>query len=59
VRKINEGDRKPGKSWLMVKDADGNLMQVFGPTPKTGWQGSDPLSLICETFGRGFEKMAD
>ncbi len=33
VRDINESDRKPGQSWLMVKDPDGNLIQVFGPTP--------------------------
>lgn len=35
VREINESDRKPGKSWFMVKDPDGNLVQVFGPTPQT------------------------
>lgn len=35
VREINESDRKPGKSWFMVKDPDGNLVQVFGPTPNT------------------------
>jgi catechol 2,3-dioxygenase-like lactoylglutathione lyase family enzyme len=35
VREINESDRKPGKSWFMVKDPDGNLVQVFGPTPIT------------------------
>jgi len=33
VREINESDRKPGQSWFMVKDPDGNLIQVFGPTP--------------------------
>jgi len=33
VRDINESDRKPGQSWFMVKDPDGNLIQVFGPTP--------------------------
>ena len=33
VRDINENDLKPGQSWLMVKDPDGNLIQVFGPTP--------------------------
>jgi len=33
VREINESDRKPGFSWLMVSDPDGNLVQVFGPTP--------------------------
>ena len=32
VRNINESDRKPGQSWLMVADPDGNLIQVFGPT---------------------------
>jgi len=35
VREINESDRKPGQSWFMVKDPDGNLIQVFGPTPTT------------------------
>lgn len=35
VRDINESDRKPGQSWFMVKDPDGNLIQVFGPTPQT------------------------
>lgn len=33
VREINESDRKPGQSWFMVKDPDGNLIQIFGPTP--------------------------
>lgn len=33
VRKINESDRKPDQSWFMVADPDGNLIQVFGPTP--------------------------
>jgi predicted enzyme related to lactoylglutathione lyase len=33
VREINESDRKPGQSWFMVSDPDGNLVQVFGPTP--------------------------
>ena len=33
VRDINESDRKPGQSWFMVKDPDGNLIQVFGPSP--------------------------
>ena len=33
VREINESDRKPAQSWFMVKDPDGNLIQVFGPTP--------------------------
>jgi hypothetical protein len=33
VRQINESDRKPGNSWFMVSDPDGNLVQVFGPTP--------------------------
>ena len=33
VREINESDRKPGQSWFMVADPDGNLIQVFGPTP--------------------------
>ena len=33
VREINESDRKPGQSWFMVKDPDGNLIQVFGPSP--------------------------
>ena len=35
VREMNESDRKPGQSWFMVKDPDGNLIQVFGPTPTT------------------------
>jgi len=34
VREINESDRKPGQSWFMVKDPDGNMIQVFGPTPR-------------------------
>jgi hypothetical protein len=34
VREINESDRKPDQSWFMVKDPDGNLIQIFGPTPK-------------------------
>ena len=33
VREINESDRKPGYSWFMVSDPDGNLVQVFGTTP--------------------------
>ncbi len=33
VRDIKESDRKPGQSSLIVKDPDGNLIQVFGPTP--------------------------
>jgi len=33
VRDINESDRKPGQSWLMVKDPDGNQIQVSGPAP--------------------------
>ena len=32
VREINESDRKPEQSWFMVKDPDGNLIQVFGTT---------------------------
>ena len=35
VQEINESDRKPGWSWFMVKDPYDNLIQVFGPTPKT------------------------
>jgi hypothetical protein len=34
VRDINESDRKPGYSWFMVEDPDGNLIQVFGPDPE-------------------------
>lgn len=34
VREINQSDRKPGQSWFMVSDPDGNLVQVFGPTPE-------------------------
>ena len=33
IREINESDRKPGWSWFMVSDPDGNYVQVFGPTP--------------------------
>ena len=33
VRETNESDRKPGQSWFMISDPDGNLVQVFGPTP--------------------------
>lgn len=33
VRETNESDRKPGYSWFMISDPDGNLIQVFGPTP--------------------------
>ena len=33
VRDTNESDRKPGFSWFMISDPDGNLIQVFGPTP--------------------------
>jgi catechol 2,3-dioxygenase-like lactoylglutathione lyase family enzyme len=33
VRETNESDRKPGASWFMISDPDGNLIQVFGPTP--------------------------
>jgi len=36
VRDINESDRKPGQSWIMVADPDGNFVQVFGPTPGPG-----------------------
>lgn len=32
VRDINTSERKPGQSWFMVADPDGNLIQVFGPT---------------------------
>lgn len=32
---INTSDRKPGQSWFMVRDPDGNLIQVFGTTPET------------------------
>jgi catechol 2,3-dioxygenase-like lactoylglutathione lyase family enzyme len=32
VRDINTSDRKPGQSWFMIADPDGNLIQVFGPT---------------------------
>lgn len=31
VRDINTSERKPGQSWFMVADPDGNLIQVFGP----------------------------
>ena len=34
VRETKESDRKSGQSWFMVQDPDGNLIQVFGPTPK-------------------------
>ena len=34
VRNTKESDRKPGQSWFMVKDPDGNLIQIFGPTQK-------------------------
>ena len=33
VRETNESERKPGYSWFMISDPDGNLIQVFGPTP--------------------------
>ena len=33
VREIKESDRKRGQRWFMVEDPDGNLIQVFGPTP--------------------------
>jgi len=33
VRETNESDRKPDSSWFMISDPDGNLIQVFGPTP--------------------------
>ena len=34
VREIKQSDRKPNQSWFMVKDPDGNLIQIFGPTPE-------------------------
>lgn len=36
VQEIKESDRKPGQSWFIVQDPDGNLIQVFGPTTTVG-----------------------
>ena len=33
VRDTNVSERKRGYSWFMISDPDGNLIQVFGPTP--------------------------
>ena len=33
VVSIKPSDRKPGRSWFMVEDPDGNLIQIFGATP--------------------------
>jgi len=38
VREINTSDRKPGLSWFMVSDPDGNLVQLFGPTQQSTGQ---------------------
>jgi catechol 2,3-dioxygenase-like lactoylglutathione lyase family enzyme len=33
VVETKKSDRKKGKSWFMVKDPDGNLIQIFGSSP--------------------------